>query len=70
MENILYNFIYFIGGTVKLHIIDDIVNKSMVFRVTETSCDIIHAQKKLKERFLIEKKSQRSCWVKKGKTET
>ena len=42
----------------------------MVFRVTETSCDIIHAQKKLKERFLIEKKSQRSCWVEKGKTET
>ena len=25
--------------------------------------------KKIKNRFLIKKKSQRSCWVKKGKTE-
>ena len=31
-----YNFIYFIGGTVKLHT-DEIVNKSVVFRNTETS---------------------------------
>ena len=31
-----YNFIYFIGGTVKLHT-DEIVNKSAVFRNTETS---------------------------------
>ena len=28
--------LYFIGGTVKLHT-DDIVNKSVVFRITETS---------------------------------
>ena len=31
-EYILYKFIYFIGGTVKLHN-DDIVNKSVVFRI-------------------------------------
>ena len=31
-----YNFIYFIGGTVKLHT-DEIFNKSVVFRNTETS---------------------------------
>ena len=33
---ILYNFKYFIDGTVQLHT-DDVVNKSVVFRITETS---------------------------------
>ena len=37
--------------------------------ITENSCHIIHVQKKLKERFLIKKKSQRSCLVKKKKTD-
>ena len=41
---ILYNLIYFIGGTAKLHT-DDIVNKSVVFRITETSYHIIHFSK-------------------------
>ena len=36
--------IYFIAGTAKLHT-DDIVNKSVVFRITETSCHIIHVSK-------------------------
>ena len=31
-----YNFIYFIDGTVKLYT-DDVVNKSVVFRITEIS---------------------------------
>ena len=37
---ILYSFIYFIGGIVKVHT-GDIVNKSVVFKITETSCHII-----------------------------
>ena len=41
---ILYNLIYLIGGTAKLRT-DDIVNKSVVFRITETSCHIIHVSK-------------------------
>ena len=46
---ILYNFIYFIDGTVKL-LTDDVVNKSVVFRITETShCSGL----KMKETFLI-----------------
>ena len=35
------NFIYFIGDTVKFDT-NDIVNKSVAFRITETSCHIIH----------------------------
>ena len=35
------NLIYFIGDTVKLDT-DDIVNKSVVFRIKETSCHITH----------------------------
>ena len=46
---ILHNFIYFIDGTVKL-LTDDVVNKSVVFRITETShCSGL----KMKEMFLI-----------------
>ena len=45
---------------------DDIVNKSVLFRITETSCCILMS-KKTEERFLIKKKPRKSCWVKKGK---
>ena len=60
---ILYNFKYFIDGTVQLHT-DDVVNKSVVFRITETS---YYSGLKMKRRFLIKKKSHRSCSVKKIK---
>ena len=69
------NFIGVISGTVKLHT-DDIFNKSVIFRITEKVGHIIHVQEKLKQRFLIKKKSQRSCWIEKikqihkGKTST
>ena len=52
---------------IKLHT-NDIANKSVAFRFTESYCHIIHVQKKLQERLLMKKKTQRSCWVKKGKT--
>ena len=67
-ETLCY-FIWSIIGTVKLHT-DYIVNKSVVLqeiRITENSCNIIHVQEILQERFLMRGKSQGSYWVKKIK---
>ena len=38
---------------------DDIANKSVVFRITETSYHTIHALKKIKRMFLIKKNNRK-----------
>ena len=55
-----------IRGTVELDT-DDIVDKSEVFRITKNLLHYSFANK-LRKRFLMKKKSKRSCLVKNGRT--
>ena len=64
-NDILYNFICFIGATVKVHT-DDISDKSAIFRMTET---LVTLFKKLKEVFNKEKYLRYYVGQRKGKTD-